>query len=71
MSKLVADTLIERLIEWGVEVIFGFPGDGVNGIFEALRTHQDKVRFFQVRHAEAAAFAACGYAKHTGRLAFV
>jgi pyruvate dehydrogenase (quinone) len=68
MSQLVADTLIERLIEWGVEVIFGFPGDGVNGIFEALRTHQDKVRFFQVRHEEAAAFAACGYAKYTGRL---
>jgi pyruvate dehydrogenase (quinone) len=69
MSKAtVADHLIERLIEWGVDTIFGFPGDGINGIFEALRTHQDKLRFIQVRHEEAAAFAACGYAKFTGRL---
>ncbi len=64
----VADLLIERLIAWGVDTIFGFPGDGINGIFEALRTHQDKLRFIQVRHEEAAAFAACGYAKFTGRL---
>ncbi|HEX5481355.1 MAG TPA: thiamine pyrophosphate-dependent enzyme [Terriglobia bacterium] len=70
MSKAltVADLLVERLIEWGTNVIFGFPGDGINGIFEALRTHQDKLRFIQVRHEEAAAFAACGYAKYTGRL---
>jgi pyruvate dehydrogenase (quinone) len=68
VAKSVADLLIERLTEWGVEVIFGFPGDGVNGIFEALRTHQDKMRFVQVRHEESAAFAACGYAKYTGRL---
>ncbi|MBV9676206.1 MAG: pyruvate oxidase [Acidobacteriaceae bacterium] len=64
----VADLLVNRLIAWGVDTIFGFPGDGVNGIFEALRTHQDKLRFIQVRHEEAAAFAACGYAKFTGRL---
>ncbi len=70
MSKTVtvADLLVNRLIAWGVDTIFGFPGDGVNGIFEALRTHQDKLRFIQVRHEEAAAFAACGYAKFTGRL---
>ncbi len=69
MSKsTVADLLVERLIGWNVEVIFGFPGDGVNGLFEALRTHKDKIRFIQVRHEEAAAFAACGYAKFTGRL---
>lgn len=68
MAKSVADLLIERLAEWGVDVIFGFPGDGINGIFEALRTHQDKMRFVQVRHEESAAFAACGYAKYTGRL---
>jgi len=70
MSKAatVADHLAERLIEWGVDTIFGFPGDGINGIFEALRTRQDKLRFIQVRHEEAAAFAACGYAKYTGRL---
>ena len=68
MAKSVADALLERLVDWGVEVIFGFPGDGVNGIFEGLRTHQDKIRFVQVRHEESAAFAACGYAKYTGRL---
>ena len=68
MAVSVADLLIERLSEWGVDVIFGFPGDGINGIFEALRSHQDKVRFVQVRHEESAAFAACGYAKYTGRL---
>ena len=52
----------------GCRYDFRFPGDGVNGIFEALRTHQEKIRFIQVRHEEAAAFAACGYAKYTGRL---
>lgn len=67
-SKTVGELLIERLSEWGVDTIFGLPGDGVNGIFEGLRTHQEKVRFIQVRHEEAAAFAACGYAKYTGRL---
>jgi pyruvate dehydrogenase (quinone) len=68
MAKTASDLLAERLIDWGVEVVFGYPGDGVNGLFEALRTHQDKLRFIQVRHEEAAAFAACGYAKFTGRL---
>jgi pyruvate dehydrogenase (quinone) len=63
-----SDVLIEALINWGVEVIFGLPGDGVNGIMESLRTHQDKIRFVQVRHEEAAAFMACGYAKFTGKL---
>src|SRR5579862_3448255 len=64
----VADMIVERLIAWDVEVIFGLPGDGVDGMFEALRTHRDKLKFIQVRHEEAAAFAACGYAKYTGRL---
>src|SRR5689334_2908233 len=68
MSRTVADLLVTRLIDWGVDVIFGLPGDGINGIFEALRTHEDRIRFIQVRHEEAAAFAACGYAKHSGRL---
>ncbi len=63
-----ADVLIESLIDWGVEVIFGLPGDGINGIMEALRTRQEKVRFIHVRHEEAAAFMACGYAKFTGKL---
>src|SRR4051812_32658091 len=68
MGKTIAETLVQRLIDWGVDTIFGFPGDGVNGIFEALRANQDKIRFIQVRHEEAAAFAACGYAKYTGKL---
>src|ERR1700722_7766545 len=63
-----ADVLVESLMDWGVEVIFGLPGDGINGIMEALRTRQDKIRFVQVRHEESAAFMACGYAKFTGKL---
>src|SRR5256885_6008293 len=63
-----SDILIERLMDWGVTVIFGLPGDGINGIMEALRTRQDRITFVQVRHEEAAAFMACGYAKFTKRL---
>src|SRR6266571_7447014 len=63
-----AEVLIDRLIDWGVEGIFGLPGDGINGIMEALRTRQEKIRFIQVRHEESAAFMACGYAKYTGKL---
>jgi pyruvate dehydrogenase (quinone) len=68
MAKKIADLVVERLIEWGVDTIFGFPGDGVDGFFEALRTHKDQLKFVQVRHEEAAAFAAVGYAKYTGRI---
>ncbi|HWC99315.1 MAG TPA: thiamine pyrophosphate-dependent enzyme [Candidatus Sulfopaludibacter sp.] len=68
MAETVADILVKRLIDWGVDRIFGFPGDGINGVFEGLRKQQDKLKFIQVRHEEAAAFAACGYAKFTGRL---
>jgi pyruvate dehydrogenase (quinone) len=68
MAVTVADLLVDRLCAWGVDTIFGLPGDGINGIFEALRTNQEKIRFIQVRHEEAAAFAACGYAKYTGNL---
>jgi pyruvate dehydrogenase (quinone)/pyruvate oxidase len=68
MAKTGGDILVETLIEWGVDTIFGIPGDGINGVFESLRERQDKIRFVQVRHEEAAAFAACAYAKFTGRL---
>src|SRR4051794_36524146 len=68
MASTTADLLIDRLIGWGVDTLFGLPGDGVNGLFEALRTRQKEIRFIQVRHEESAAFAACGYAKYTGRL---
>lgn len=67
-SKTAGDCLIETLIEWGVDTIFGLPGDGINGIMEALRIRQDKIKFIQVRHEESAAFMACGYAKFTGKL---
>jgi pyruvate dehydrogenase (quinone) len=63
-----ADILIDTLIEWGVEVVFGLPGDGINGVMEALRTRQDRIRFIQTRHEESAAFMACAYAKWTGKL---
>src|SRR5439155_23178618 len=53
---------------WGVNVVFGLPGDGINGIMEALRKRKDDIRFIQVRHEEAAAFMACGYAKYSGKL---
>src|SRR5712672_781198 len=68
MSRTAADVLVETLIEWGVDTVFGLPGDGINGIMESLRTHQEQVRFIQVRHEESAAFMACAYAKFTGRL---
>jgi pyruvate dehydrogenase (quinone)/pyruvate oxidase len=67
-SMTAADVLVETLIDWDVNVIFGIPGDGINGIIESLRTRQDRIRFVQVRHEEAAAFAACAYAKWTGKL---
>jgi pyruvate dehydrogenase (quinone)/pyruvate oxidase len=68
MAQTAADILIEILQEWGVDTIFGLPGDGINGIMEALRRKQDAIRFVQVRHEEAAAFMACSYAKFTGKL---
>jgi pyruvate dehydrogenase (quinone) len=68
MAKTAAEILVETLIHWKVDTIFGLPGDGINGIMEALRVHQDKIKFIHVRHEEAAAFAACGYAKFTGKL---
>jgi pyruvate dehydrogenase (quinone) len=68
MTQTAADILIEVLQDWGVDTVFGLPGDGINGIMEALRKRQETIRFVQVRHEESAAFMACGYAKFTGRL---
>lgn len=68
MAKTTSDLLADRLIAWGVDTIFGLPGDGIDGFFNALRTRQDRLKFIQVRHEESAAFAACAYAKTTGRL---
>jgi pyruvate dehydrogenase (quinone)/pyruvate oxidase len=68
MAETAADILVETIIDWGVDTVFGIPGDGINGIMESLRQRQDRVRFFQVRHEEAAAFMACAYGKYTGKL---
>jgi pyruvate dehydrogenase (quinone)/pyruvate oxidase len=68
MAQTASDVLVDRLIQWGVDTVFGLPGDGINGVMEALRKRRDRMRFIQVRHEEAAAFMACGYAKSTGRL---
>src|SRR5579864_2649866 len=68
MTKTASDVLIDTIHAWGVDVVFGLPGDGINGIIEALRKRQDSIRFVQVRHEESAAFMACAYAKHTGKL---
>lgn len=57
MAKLVSEVLVDRLIGWSVDTIFGLPGDGVDGIFEGLRQRQDKLKFIQARHEEPAAFA--------------
>ena len=67
-TQTAGDILVNTLLDWGVDTIFGIPGDGINGIIESLRRRQDQIRFIQVRHEEAAAFAACAYAKWTGRL---
>ena len=68
MSSSAAQRLVDRVIDWGVDTVFGIPGDGINGIMEALRQRQDAVRFIQTRHEEAAAFMACAYGKYTGKL---
>lgn len=68
MAKTVGDFLVERLHAWGVRTIFGYPGDGINGVFGALNRAKGKIRFIQARHEEMAAFMASAYAKFTGEL---
>jgi pyruvate dehydrogenase (quinone) len=68
MAKQVSDFLLERLLDWGITRIFGFPGDGINGIIGALDRAKDKIDFVQVRHEEDAAFMACGHSKFTGEV---
>lgn len=63
-----ADIVAEALMDWNVNVIFGLPGDGINGFIEALRQRQNKIKFILVRHEESAAFMACAYAKYTGKI---
>lgn len=66
MSKTVGQFVIERLNEWGVNRIYGYPGDGINGILSGLEKARDKMRFIQTRHEETAALMACAHAKYTG-----
>ncbi len=68
MARISSEALAERLIDWGVDTVFGLPSDGVNGITEGLRRHQDKLKFVHVHHEEAAAFMAVAHAKATGKL---
>ncbi len=68
MAQIASEALVERLADWGVDTVFGLPGDGINGLMEALRRHQDRVKFVLVHHEEAAAFMATAHAKATGQL---
>ena len=67
-AQIASEALAERLIDWGVDTVFGLPGDGINGIMEGLRRHQDKIKFVLVHHEEAAAFMATAHAKATGQI---
>jgi pyruvate dehydrogenase (quinone)/pyruvate oxidase len=67
-DQTASDVFAERLIAWGVDTIFGLPGDGINGFMDALRTRGDRLKYIHVRHEEVAAMAAVGYAKFTGKL---
>src|SRR4029453_17067677 len=68
MANKTSEVLIARLADWGVDTVFGLPGDGINGIMEGLRRHAGRVKFVLVHHEEAAAFMAVAHAKATGRL---
>src|SRR5918992_649622 len=68
MNGTVSDFLIQRLLEWGIMRIYGYPGDGINGIMGAIGRAENRLEFIQVRHEEMAAFMACGHAKFTGHL---
>ncbi len=68
MTETVSDHLAQILLDWGVDTVFGLPGDGVNGLVEAFRKAKDKIKYVHTRHEETAALAACAYAKFTGRL---
>src|SRR5213596_4391602 len=68
MSETVAAFMLERLHEWGVRRIYGYPGDGINGLLGAFHEVGDRVEFLQTRHEEIAAFAACAHAKLTGEV---
>ena len=64
-----SDFLVQRLYDWGIRQVYGYPGDGINGLMGAMNRHGDKIRFIQTRHEELAAFMACAHAKWTGEVA--
>jgi len=66
MAINTSDFIVDRMYQWGVRRVFGYPGDGINGVMESLRKSEDKIDFIQVRHEEMAAFMACAHAKFTG-----
>src|SRR5438105_13588670 len=66
MSQTTAQFILNRLTEWGVERVYGYPGDGINGLLGAFHEVGDKLEFVQTRHEEIASFAACAHAKFTG-----
>ena len=68
MAQIASEALVERLADWGVDTVFGLPGDGINGIMEGFRRHQDRIKFVLVHHEEAAAFMATAHAKATGQI---
>jgi len=68
VSETVSDFLVQRLHDWGIRRIYGYPGDGINGIMGALQRAEERMEFVQVRHEEMAAFMACGHAKWTGEV---
>jgi len=68
MAATVSDFLLDRLSQWGISRIYGYPGDGINGILGALNRAKDRFQFIQTRHEELAAFMACAHAKFTGEV---
>src|ERR1700704_2060165 len=68
MSVTVSDFIVQRMGAWGVRRVFGYPGDGINGVIGALARATDRIQFVQPRHEEMAAFMSCGHAKFTGEV---
>src|SRR5437588_6500736 len=68
MSRTVGDFIVERLHQWGVRRIYGYPGDGINGILGGFHEIEEEIEFVQTRHEEIAAFAACAHGKLTGEV---
>jgi glyoxylate carboligase len=68
MPRTTCDVIVEALLDWGVDTVFGLPGDGINGFMEALRKARERIRLVHTRHEEVAAMAASGYARFIGKL---